>query len=71
MQKYFQGGVGTIRLFTQDLTDGVLVMKNMEEPSRVFNALDELRRRYWALGGIGGVGRSDEAENIEQMDDAV
>ena len=70
-QKYFQGGVGTIRLFTQDLTDGILLMKNMEEPSRVFNALDELRRRYWALGGFGGVGRADGAENIEQMNDAM
>ncbi|MBQ2790899.1 MAG: PH domain-containing protein, partial [Thermoguttaceae bacterium] len=54
-QKYFQGGVGTIRLYTNDLTDGILLMKNMEEPSNVFNALDELRRRYWALGGIGGL----------------
>lgn len=56
VQKYFQGGVGTISLFTQDLTDGILKMENMEDPSRVFNALDELRRRYWALGGIGGLG---------------
>lgn len=67
-QKYFQGGVGTIRLFTQDLTDGVLLMKNMEEPSRVFNALDELRRRYWALGGIGGVGSRLDGSGLEHND---
>ena len=74
-QKYFQGGVGTIKLFTQDLTDGILQMKNMEEPSRVFNALDELRRRYWALGGVGGLngqaGVSVEPENFEGINDAV
>ena len=74
-QKYFQGGVGTISLFTQDLTDGILTMKNMEEPSRVFNALDELRRRYWALGGIGGMGGRAESEaemeNVEGMSDAM
>ena len=70
-QKYFQGGVGTIRLFTKDLTDGVLTMKNMEEPSRVFNALDELRRRYWALGGIGGfngqAGNGVEADGVDDV----
>ncbi|MBR5243651.1 MAG: PH domain-containing protein [Thermoguttaceae bacterium] len=75
IQKYFQGGVGTIRLFTQDLTDGVLTMKNMEDPSRVFNALDELRRRYWALGGIGGMGGRAENEvemgNVEGINDAM
>jgi len=74
-QKYFQGGVGTIRLFTKDLTDGVLVMKNMEEPSRVFNALDELRRRYWALGGIGGfngqAGNGVEADELDGVDDVA
>lgn len=77
-QKYFQGGVGTVKLFTQDLTDGILQMKNMEEPSRVFNALDELRRRYWALGGIGGVGGQagvaaeiGNEENIGGMSDAM
>lgn len=74
-QKYFQGGVGTISLFTQDLTDGILKMENMEDPSRVFNALDELRRRYWALGGFGGIGgqgeSSSEMENVEGMNDAM
>lgn len=72
-QKYFQGGVGTIRLFTKDLTDGVLLLKNMEEPSRIFNAMDELRRRYWALGGFGGAAGSNdgEGENKEGMNDAM
>lgn len=70
-QKYFQGGVGTISLFTQDLTDGILTMKNMEEPSRVFNALDELRRRYWALGGFGGRMEGGETDNIESVSDAM
>ncbi|MBQ9800473.1 MAG: PH domain-containing protein [Thermoguttaceae bacterium] len=73
-QKYFQGGVGTISLFTQDLTDGILTMKNMEEPSRVFNALDELRRRYWALGGVGGLNgqaNAGEMENIEGVNEAM
>jgi hypothetical protein len=71
-QKYFQGGVGTISLFTRDLTDGVLTMKNMEDPSRVFNALDELRRRYWALGGIGGInGQAENDVDAEQMNDAM
>lgn len=70
-QKYFQGGVGTISLFTQDLTDGILKMENMEDPSRVFNALDELRRRYWALGGFGGRMEGVEADNIEGLSDAM
>lgn len=71
-QKYFQGGVGTISLFTQDLTDGILKMENMEDPSRVFNALDELRRRYWALGGIGGIGgRAENEIDAENMNDAM
>ena len=70
-QKYFQGGVGTISLFTQDLTDGILKMENMEDPSRVFNALDEVRRRYWALGGFGGRMGGGEADNIEGVSDAM
>jgi len=70
-QKYFQGGVGTIVLFTQDLTDGVLKMENMEDPNRVFNALDELRRRYWALGGFGGRMEGGETDNIESVSDAM
>ena len=70
-QKYFQGGVGTISLFTQDLTDGILKMENMEDPSRVFNALDELRRRYWALGGFGGRMEGVEPDNIEGVSDAM
>jgi hypothetical protein len=52
VQKYFMGGVGTIALFTSDLTDGSLEMKNMAEPSRVFNSLDTLRRHYWSRGGM-------------------
>ncbi|MBR4833573.1 MAG: PH domain-containing protein [Thermoguttaceae bacterium] len=51
-QKYFQGGVGTIRLTTSDVSDPVLEMKHMDEPSRVFNALDALRRHYWGRGGM-------------------
>ncbi len=51
-QKYFQGGVGTIRLTTSDVSDPVLEMKGMDEPSRVFNALDSLRRHYWGRGGM-------------------
>lgn len=73
-QKYFQGGVGTISLFTQDLTDGVHKMQNMEDPNRVFNALDELRRRYWALGGVGGLGgraNGGEADGLDGMSDAM
>ena len=73
-QKYFQGGVGTIALFTQDLTDGVLKMENMEDPNRVFNALDELRRRYWALGGVGGLGgqaNGFEPDGLDGMSDAM
>lgn len=70
-QKYFQGGVGTISLFTQDLTDGILKMENMEDPSRVFNALDELRRRYWALGGFGGRMEGVVPDNVEGVSDAM
>ena len=55
-QKYFRGGVGTITLFTKDLTDGKVVMDNMPEPSRVFNSLDTLRRHYWGRGGFNTVG---------------
>ncbi len=70
-QKYFQGGVGTISLFTNDLTDGILKMENMENPSRVFNALDELRRRYWALGGFGGRIEGGDPVNAEGVSDAM
>ena len=68
VQKYFQGGVGTIRLFTNDLTDGILVMKNMEEPSRVFNALDELKRKYWSIGGLGGGLGGGAAADVDAID---
>ncbi len=51
-QKYFRGGVGTITLFTKDLTDGKLVMENMPEPNRVFGAFDTLRRHFWSRGGF-------------------
>ncbi len=51
-QKHFMGGVGTVTLFTKDLTDARVDMKNMSEPSRVFNAFDELKRHYWGRGGM-------------------
>lgn len=52
IQKYLQGGVGTIILYTSDVTDQTVAMKNMDEPNRVFNAFDELRRVYWSKGGV-------------------
>lgn len=68
-QKYFMGGVGTIILFTNDLTDGKVEMKNMAEPSRIFNALDSLRRNYWSRGGMqlraGSEGDEDGSFNEE------
>ena len=51
-QKYCKGGVGTIVLYTKDLTDGVIKMVDMDEPSRVFNAFDTLRRHFWSRGGM-------------------
>ena len=55
-QKYFRGGVGTITLFTKDLTDGKLVMENMPEPNRIFSAFDALRRHFWSRGGFAAIG---------------
>jgi len=52
IQKYLLGGIGNVVLHTKDLTDPVVVMKNMDEPNRVFNAFDELRRHYWGRGGF-------------------
>jgi hypothetical protein len=52
VQKYFKGGVGTIVLYTKDLTDGVVRMEDMDDPSRVLNAFDSLRRRFWSRGGM-------------------
>ncbi len=63
-QKYFMGGVGTITLLTTDVTDERLEMKNMADPSRVFNAFDTLRRHFWSRGGMqlhGGSGDEDGA----------
>ncbi|MBR4751797.1 MAG: PH domain-containing protein [Thermoguttaceae bacterium] len=51
-QKYCKGGVGTIVLYTKDLTDGIIKMVDMDEPSRVFNAFDTLRRHFWSRGGM-------------------
>ena len=70
LQKYFMGGVGTIVLLTTDVTDSRVEMKNMADPSRVFNALDTLRRHFWSRGGMqlhGGAGDEDGAfsEQIE------
>ena len=64
-QKYLMGGVGTIVLFTSDLTDPEVYMKNMAEPGRVFNAFDDMRRHFWGRGGVpvglgdGGSGDGD------------
>ena len=58
------GGVGTITLLTTDVTDERLEMKNMADPSRVFNAFDTLRRHFWSRGGMqlhGGSGDEDGA----------
>ena len=63
-QKYLMGGVGTIILFTSDKTDESVKMKNMGEPSRVFNAFDTLRRHYWARGGMQLHTGADGAEDI-------
>ena len=67
-QKYFKGGVGTITLFTKDLTDGKVVMENMPEPSRVFSSLDALRRHYWGRGGFNTLG-GDYPEGDGDMGD--
>ena len=67
-QKYFRGGVGTITLFTKDLTDGKVVMENMPEPSRVFSSLDALRRHYWGRGGFNTLG-GDYPEGDGDMGD--
>ena len=68
IQKYLKGGVGTITLFSKDVTDPQIPMKDMDEPSRVFNAFDELRRHYWGRGGMqlnsGAGGDIDSAENL-------
>ncbi|MGN0910588.1 MAG: PH domain-containing protein [Thermoguttaceae bacterium] len=69
-QKYFRGGVGTVTLFTKDLTDGKVVMDNMPEPSRVFDAFDKLRRHYWGRGGFNTVG-GDYPEGDGGMGDTV
>ncbi len=59
IQKYLLGGIGNIVLHTNDATDPTVNMKNLDEPNRVFNAFDELRRHYWGRGGVqlnqGGV----------------
>jgi len=52
LQKYLLGGIGNVILHTKDLTDPTVNMKNMDEPNRVFNAFDELRRHYWGRGGF-------------------
>ncbi len=52
LQKYLMGGVGTIVLFTKDTTDPRLYMKNMADPSRVFNTFNDLRALYWGRGGV-------------------
>ncbi len=70
-QKYLQGGVGTITFHTSDVTDSVVSMKNMDEPSRVFNAFDELRRHYWGRGGMqlnsGAVDAGDAVSDVHGM----
>ena len=69
-QKYFMGGVGTIILFTNDLTSDKVEMKNMADPSRVFNAFDTLRRHFWSRGGMqlhGGVGADEDGAFSEQV----
>ncbi len=72
-QKYLMGGVGTIILFTNDLTSDKVEMKNMSDPSRVFNAFDTLRRHFWSRGGMqlhgGGGGNADDDGGFsEQVD---
>ncbi|MCF0235092.1 MAG: hypothetical protein HUK22_08990 [Thermoguttaceae bacterium] len=32
------------------MTDEVIKMKNMSEPKRIFDALDELKRKYYSFG---------------------
>ena len=70
LQKYLMGGVGTIILFTNDLTSDKVEMKNMADPSRVFNAFDTLRRHFWSRGGMqlhGGGGADDDGAFSEQV----
>ncbi|MBQ9874737.1 MAG: PH domain-containing protein, partial [Thermoguttaceae bacterium] len=69
-QKYFKGGVGTITLFTKDKSNPELPLTNMNEPSRVFNALDELRRQFWSKGGMQ-LGAAGAADDIADADDLV
>ena len=69
-QKYFKGGVGTIWLYTNDKTDDKVEMKNMPEPSRIFNAFDSLRKHYWARGGMQLASSADHGEPMGDDDGA-
>ena len=67
IQKYLKGGVGTITLFSKDVTDPQIPMKDMDEPSRVFNAFDELRRHYWGRGGMQLNRLSEEVLSLDSL----
>lgn len=42
VQKFFQGGVGTVVLYTTDVTDPVVRMKNMAAPRRILETFEDL-----------------------------
>ena len=49
------GGVGTVILKTDDKSDPVLKLRGQEEPERVFESIDEVRRKQRAERGLKAI----------------
>lgn len=54
--KLVNGGVGTVTLFTTDVTDPELKLRGLEEPHKAFETIDYLRKEYVRKRGIKSFG---------------
>lgn len=51
--RLINGGVGTIQVFSKsDKTDSVLLLRGLEDPKRILEAIEDARRRRRSLRGV-------------------
>ena len=57
--RLFNGGVGTVVIYSSDSTDNVLSLKAVDKPSAAFEAIDYLRKDYVRRRGIKSFSAGD------------
>ena len=67
--RIFNGGIGTICLYTSDITDGTLLLKGVDRPKEAYEAIDQARKYYIRRRGIMAFGENGGVIDTDDRDD--